>query len=79
MVRPTNPSLVAVVHPVALLSFVVLLAMIGLMAADNWPKVLRVGLAFGGYAAVMLAGVFFVRRVNPFHTDSLQSPAQLQG
>ncbi len=43
-------------HSLVLLAAVVLFAVIGLGAAHNWPKVLRVSLAFGSYATVLLVG-----------------------
>lgn len=39
----------------ALISVVVLFALIGLASDRNWPKVLRVGVSFAVYASVLLA------------------------
>jgi hypothetical protein len=43
-------------HSLVLLGIVVLIALIGLAFAGNWPKLLRVGLAAASYAAVLVAG-----------------------
>ena len=43
-------------HSLALLAAVVLFTVIGLAADQNWPKVLRVSLAFASYTTVLLVG-----------------------
>ena len=43
-------------HSLVLLGAVVLIALIGLAAANNWPKLLRVGSAATAYALVLLLG-----------------------
>ena len=48
--------MLALRHSLLLLAAIILMALIGLASAGNWPKVLRVGLAFGAYALVLLTG-----------------------
>jgi hypothetical protein len=59
MPRPnahTGVSTTALRHSFIVLGAVVIIALVGLAAAHNWPKLLRVGLAAASYAAVLLVG-----------------------
>lgn len=49
-------SVTALRHSFVVLGAVVLIALVGLAAAHNWPKLLRVGLAATSYATVLLVG-----------------------
>ena len=49
-------TVTALRHSFVVLGAVVLIALIGLAAAHNWPKLLRIAMAFGSYATVLLGG-----------------------
>ncbi len=59
-------SVTALRHSFVVLGAVVIIALIGLAAAHNWPKLLRVALAFASYATALLVGC---RPRSPNHPD----------
>ena len=61
MQRPARPS--GLRASLLVLAAIVAVALIGLGFAGNWPKVLRVALASGTYAALLLA--FTRKRAEP--------------